>query len=364
MRLYNVQCLRFLAAAAVLIGHTQHESAARLSPPWFFWGAGVDVFFIISGLIMYVQSSEAFGRPGAASEFIRHRLQRVVPIYWIFTALMIASTLLLTAHIDHKQTSAPHITASFLFFPWPNEFGKLHPILGVGWTLNYEMLFYAIFGASLLFRRGILVLLSAFAALLVIGAVSPAGAWPLRFWGAPIILEFLFGIGLGAAYLRGMRLSLSAGVALAFAGVAALLVIRYLGFKDETWRFATVGLPALMIAAAFTLTPQPSDKKGWIGWMVLAGDASYALYLSHPFTINVVKLAMQKAGFAQPYLFFGVATAASIAASIVIFLVVEKPIIAFFKARRKAPLLNKSDEVGAMTEIAVASSAPSGSSTP
>ena len=94
-RLDSLQILRFFAALLVVIGHTQHALLERLGAAagrYAFvpldWGLGVDVFFVISGFVMYYLMHDRFAQAGATATFLRRRVVRVVPMYWLFTTLV------------------------------------------------------------------------------------------------------------------------------------------------------------------------------------------------------------------------------------------------------------------------------------
>jgi hypothetical protein len=89
----------------------------------------------------------------------------------------------------HRNTySAESIIASCLFVPWPRLDGVMQPVIGQGWALNYEMLFYAVFALAVLARRRVAV--ASVAALLAAatrarprGSISASRRWersPLR----------------------------------------------------------------------------------------------------------------------------------------------------------------------------------------
>src|SRR5271165_2363031 len=91
--LRSIQILRALAATLVVVGHSIHDSSfvaertgrTAIDFPYFDWGFGVDIFFVISGFIMIYTTSELFGQPGAASTFFKRRLVRIAPLYWLLT---------------------------------------------------------------------------------------------------------------------------------------------------------------------------------------------------------------------------------------------------------------------------------------
>nr|QQZ51582.1 acyltransferase [Phenylobacterium glaciei] len=178
--LANLQVARFLAAIMVLVHHLELELATpRLNSPFrdpvgIEWSIGVDVFFMVSGFIMYLLSRQRFAEPGYAAEFLRRRLVRVVPLYWLFTGLMIASILASPGAVNHADLSAGRVLGSYLFFPWPRAGGDIYPILGLGWTLNYEIEFYLAFTLALCLplRRGLTGLVGAFLLACLVGPFS------------------------------------------------------------------------------------------------------------------------------------------------------------------------------------------------
>jgi exopolysaccharide production protein ExoZ len=114
---------------------------------------GVDIFFVISGFIMYFVHRGDFARPGMVKRFFLRRLVRVVPTYWLLTTLTVVGLVLLPGLFNSRTTDWGWITASYLFVPWQSPAGDISPPVGPGWTLNYEMYFYVIFGSLLLMPR-------------------------------------------------------------------------------------------------------------------------------------------------------------------------------------------------------------------
>src|SRR5690606_35064881 len=101
---------------------------------------GVDLFFVISGFIMVHVSRNQFARPGAPLDFVRRRLVRIVPLYWTMTTLMVAVVLLLPQSVDTATADPRQWIASYLFIPFERASdGMMRPVLGLGWSLNYEM---------------------------------------------------------------------------------------------------------------------------------------------------------------------------------------------------------------------------------
>ena len=341
-RLYGLQMLRFFAAFSVLLGHVMHEALSFAfggteSPAIFAqnnFGAGVDVFFVISGFIMFYISDGKFGQPGAQRAFLTRRLIRLVPLYWLFTLLMLLATVVLPAQLAHSQLNLGHVLASFLFIPWPDSTGLAHPVLGLGWTLNYEMFFYVVFSLALLLpqRLGLLAITGFFVGLTLINALVGPTQTQIAFWTDPIILEFLLGIGLAMLAKSRLQLSTPIAVLLLVTGIAGIAFAPMLGLGGPYSRFIVAGIPASLIVAAavFGLRETP---RGIAKALVLGGDASYALYLSHPFSINVVVLAWAKLHLGSPWLFIATAVVCAIAGAVVLHFAIERPLLGWLNAR-------------------------------
>lgn len=332
--LINVQVLRFFAAALVAFAHVGVEvgNAARRTGRSFEeiglidWGLGVDIFFVISGFIMYYMMHGRFGEAGAPLDFLRRRIIRIVPLYWITTALMLAAILAAPQLINNGGLDLKHIIASYLFLPWPRADGELFPLLSLGWTLNYEMLFYALFAVALLLPRkpALIALLAAFVALIAAGLTVPDGVFMLKFWGNPMIGEFLMGIAVAALFLDGRRLSAGAAIGLVVGGIALALIFFQTSAYETVSRLFTGGIPAVLIVAAAVLGPSLADTRP-ARLLALGGDASYALYLTHPFTIKLFGVVGTKIGLPLPAI-YALGFIMTVLVSVAVHLAVEKPI--------------------------------------
>jgi peptidoglycan/LPS O-acetylase OafA/YrhL len=324
-RLHNVQLLRFFAAFGVLVSHTADLLLSDRSIIWDVdWTGGVDMFFIISGFIMYYLAHDAFGQPGAAKAFLLRRLIRIAPPYWLFTTLMIVTALVFADQVRNATLEPAQIATSYAFIPWPRGDGKLNPILSQGWTLNYEFFFYAMFSLALLFRRGIWLLAASFIALVLAGSWIPQSWFIGWFYSDPMILEFLFGIAIAALYLSGFRLVRWQAVLLV--GMGAMLFTAQLSpYFGLFGRLVDRGGPALLVCAGLMLLPDP-QRPGRVGRALrLGGDASYTLYLSHAFVVNAVVLVGARIWTGTPWLVFAAAIAAALLVAVVVYRVIERP---------------------------------------
>ncbi|GJD89796.1 hypothetical protein BHAOGJBA_3328 [Methylobacterium hispanicum] len=358
-----IQILRGVAALTVAFGHAQHDAKVQsLKLGGDFeriftlpWGAGVDLFFVISGFIMVYSSERLFARPEAAGHFLGRRLVRIVPLYWLFTGLYLALLIRAAATEGKVLPATADILASFAF--WPTDAfgdGIPRPILTLGWTLNYEMFFYGVFALFIGFARGraVLGVAGVLAALVLLGALVPAGLpGPLGaaafFWTRPILIEFALGMGLALLLRASVRLSAPACGALVAAAVATLAWDPMgSGHQALDWttpndvlRVVGWGVPAALLVAAAALGPRwRRAGSGGLGTRLAArlGDASYALYLSHPFVIFGFRKAWVAAGLHDRLGYWPMLAASLVLACAVALLfhhLVEKPLTTWLQAR-------------------------------
>jgi len=344
-----IQILRGLAALLVVIGHAIHETQvmgsalgrAPLDGSLLRWSTGVDIFFVISGFIMVYSSTQLFERPGGWRSFLWRRFVRIVPLYWLLTTLLLLGALVAPRLLNVPIDDWRHVLASYLFIPSLRAPGEIRPVMALGWTLNLEMFFYVLFACTLALpmRWAVPVLTAILALLAGIGLALEPTQVQLAFWTQSIILEFAFGCLLALAYLGGLRLGAPAALLLACAGMAGLVQWSALadGQLPDALRW---GVPALMIVAAAALYRGASAERGsssrLLGLAVLLGNASYSLYLVHPFALRPLRnLWTQLVGGALPLTaYVVVATAASCLIALLLYRYAEQPLLRVMRGRR------------------------------
>jgi exopolysaccharide production protein ExoZ len=228
------------------------------------------------------------------------------------------------------------ILKSYLFVPARHPFdGDILPAYTLGWTLNYEMFFYLIFGLALFSRRMIprlACLGAAFTALTVCGAIAqPSGpAWST--YTSPLLLEFAAGVALAVARQSlTSRLGATAGTMFIAAAVGWLGVVFMHG--APLGRVIAYGVPASLIVAGATML-EPLARQRISPAFLLLGNASYSIYLAHPFgqrawfTFARHFLAGPANSFAQISIIVAGELLFGIAAGIVSWFVVERPLLA------------------------------------
>lgn len=289
-KLVGVQILRGIAATAVAWHHLLEISSYLKygwhPPDWLIrlGAAGVDVFFVISGFIM-VFVNFAPGRdcstPGL---FLLKRAVRIYPFYWCCCLLMLG--LKLVGFYRSVNTGSAFVLNSLLLLPLHKTY-----LIGVAWTLVYELYFYLLFALTLPLRSVKLSVLGTAALILVVYALAPfAPLESLRiFLGSPIVFEFCFGMLLGWYVTR--REAAPHATSALVVGMGALIVATLLIPAPNTnglvgmQRVLGWGLPAVLcVWSAVHWAPAASRLTRSA---ILVGDASYAIYLTHVFVMVV-----------------------------------------------------------------------------
>lgn len=267
----NLQALRALAAIGVVVFHVGLLPATSL--PFTIGAAGVDLFFVLSGFIIAYSSSRD------ARQFLVRRLIRILPAYWIATAIAALFVLQAMSPTD----TFDWLVQSLFYLPGP---GGRPVLIFVAWTLVYELVFYLLYWVALRAgtRRAPVV---AIAMLLVLGLVPVPGLpgpWPL-------LLEFVLGVCVYLA-IDNLSGSVGKGVGLWVAGAGLLalpLLAQLTGYNpDEYQSIARVlvwGLPATCIVLGAVL----AEGEGLAirsRAVLMLGAASYALYLLHPVAVG------------------------------------------------------------------------------
>jgi peptidoglycan/LPS O-acetylase OafA/YrhL len=358
----SVQILRAIAALAVLLYHICIESATRLGPdnllPRFDAGAaGVDLFFVISGFVIVYSSASLFGRGGAPRVFFERRLMRIVPLYWAATAAAILCFVVLKYKGSVADLTFEYIAASLLFIPYQRSDGLMLPVHILGWTLNYEMFFYAVFAFALAARaRAAVVGVTAlFAAMWLANVWLGPFPQPFAFWCDAIILEFGLGAFIGLACLEGWRMPRAFGFALIIAGTVAFLASAHPLFAGLP-RLVRWGIPAGAIMTGIVLGQLGREGGRAARFLAALGDASYALYLVHLLVILVLASAVVRLHIVFGPWGFAYAAAlavASIAAAVLVHRWFERPVMAALRAHGiGAPSAAKAETAAAHSRLA------------
>jgi exopolysaccharide production protein ExoZ len=330
-KLESVQVLRAIAAILVVVHHQVDVEAryGRGHPllTGFIGGFGVDIFFVISGFVMfYVGAHKAAGLE-SAKRFMLARVARIAPLYWFYTLLFAGMVLLFQKFFRTSDPIDLMRVIKSLFF-WPQD-GAL-PLIHQGWTLNYEMLFYLLFSLSLFFlsKRRVPILIVALLCLVSIGTLLPDGQHKAVVVAtSPLLIEFILGMLIGRLFISAFIIPYPVALIGGVAGFAALFAFssacRY--DSDLSQRFLMWGLPSAAIVLAATQMERSRSMN--LPWLAAVGDASYSLYLSHTFVLPVVGRLWNKYGIASSVVFLGVVLGACLLVAFMSYRWIERPAI-------------------------------------
>jgi len=279
--------------------------------------SGVDLFFVLSGFLIYgslIRRSQAF------PAYMRRRVERIYPAFLAVFAIYLA----ISVAVPHRsKIEGPlHVVQNLLLLPGIFD---ITPIITVAWSLSYEMFFYLVVPA--------LVTLLALRSRSRRWRVTFIGSFALCYWlyclrygGHPRLLMFCGGMLLCEAVqarIKGPPDTLAA--VLAIAGLLAMLTPR-------------LQVPALFVAFPFLCLA--CFNGGWLSrlfsWtpMRWLGNMSYSYYLMHGLALQAAFMLVDVSSF---WLGLPVMFAWTLLPSALLFLLVERPFSLVEKpARSKA----------------------------
>jgi exopolysaccharide production protein ExoZ len=282
-KLGNIQILRALAAAGVILFHIVgnaklhgiHVSIFSLFGT--FGNMGVDVFFVISGFVMAESRNRA---PLSATSFLARRLLRIVPLYWALTLFYYALGSFVPELFTNLNLDPNWLFASLFFLSGGLGFGS--PILGQGWTLEFEMLFYLIFSMTLSLNRKLYRYSIIFFVTIIL--VSTVGV-------SSIIIEFSLGIIANMTFtLLRKRPNIGIGFVL-FSPIILFIIHNYIPGSPN--RVIEYGIPSYFLVCGLAMMKQSDNRL-----MLRLGSASYSAYLFQffaiPFMFKLSDLAILK----------------------------------------------------------------------
>jgi peptidoglycan/LPS O-acetylase OafA/YrhL len=285
----SIQILRAIAALSVVYSHCTSGGDYKFPS---MGGFGVDIFFIISGFIIgYIVSRNT-------EHFMVKRIIRIVPLYYIATLLMTFTVLLLPHFIHSTTVSVSGFIKSILFIPGPENRG--FPILGQGWTLNFEMFFYLITFLCILAVKNekyiIITCVSVLTIFVIVLNIIKPNIYLLNRYQTGLFPEFIYGLLLycgygyyGKKHTSNISNKMNGKVILKIVALIGLAVISYayLVFRDVYHftifhnRNIAVGIPAFVLVSALLLLENTIGDNKFVRIGIKLGEASYAMYLFH-----------------------------------------------------------------------------------
>jgi exopolysaccharide production protein ExoZ len=306
-KLWSIQYLRFVAAFGVIVCH-----ACGATPhPFAFGAVGVDLFFVISGFVMW---HGAAVKPQTPARFWSRRIRRIVPLYWTSIAAVVVLVHVFGVLPLGGSDEVGPVVKSLLFIPYYNSNGSMGPVVSPGWTLNFEMFFYGVFGVALFLpaKYRFWFLSAFFLGLWWCGQHYASDSVVISNYLKPICLEFWFGVAAAAATLR-FRAPGWTGAGPMLLGVVLMWAPGHYADADAAARLTIAAGCAALVLGVVGL--EAAGKLPRIGWLNYGGEASYALYLAQIFGFEAVRpLIAGWPGPAKALAFAAAALAAGFAA--------------------------------------------------
>lgn len=331
--LVTIQYLRAIAAVGIVVFHAMDMTAMKSHFPPAIGELGVDIFFVISGCVIVMITAESDRGP---LSFWLQRLIRVVPLYWLYTTVvLVALALMPQLFFNGRDFNWVYIAKAYFFIPAVNPtIGGITPVFSLGWTLYFEMFFYFLFGLCLLLR-GVTRRVAALAAVIVVLVAinrfripfDPSANPIFATWTSPQLLEILAGAGIAMVAPRLMTLPVALGPALLAIGAACAWIGRDPVRLFNIW----TGAAAIAIVMG-ALVLERVARKYPIRPLLFLGDATFSVYLAHPFAQRVAYLAFVAAtggATAIPFgigIYFAVMLIAGLVGGVLNYVLLERPL--------------------------------------
>lgn len=332
-----LQWARAAASIPVAAFHTYERVRKQSIDPGVFdafrFGyLGVDLFFVISGFIIFYIHAQDINRPDRVNLYLFKRLTRIYPIYWVLFAIALALSFGFPNMGDGPPLDFANIVRCALLLPNPDG-----QIVGLAWTLVYEISFYAAFALLILNRRVGLVFVGIWALLIL--TLRFGGRADFGYFNSFLSLRYVeFGFG-AAVFFLSRRFRLPWGLPIAALGVLLLffggLVSPAIAaiLKDDVGHILAPGLLAALVIFG-CVTARTSLSHTWLGrTMTALGDASYSIYLFQWLIGAVIDKAYVKLGLHTPVTDMLLAPfmfTAMIVGGYVIHLLLERPLMDLF----------------------------------
>lgn len=288
-RLHEIDLLRFVAALMVLLFHFSFsrgqsgvDYAPMLGPVTQYGYLGVDLFFTISGMVVFMSL------PGRSTrQFLISRVSRLYPAYWVAVTLT-TFTVVVTGASGRGRVGLGEYLANLTMFP---QLANVSYVEGVYWTLWSEWRFYALLiGFAVVgitaarthwFMWGWLAAGAALEILPIPGSAANAMALVVQ----PLYCHyFIAGMALYLIYRSGLTwklavLLLASCVNAVFQGIRHAHEIAPIDDRLNPWVVAAV---IVAIFAVMTLVATGALNRLRHPKFVTLGLVTYPLYLLHP----------------------------------------------------------------------------------
>lgn len=264
----GIQMLRGIACIFVVLCHTKLTNIGS-------WG--VDIFFVISGFMLMYST-----RSGSKHFFLK-RVKRIIPLYWFMTIVTSVLICVAPSLFNSYEFTWEYLLKSLLFIPYRHS-EIVQPVYGLGWTLNYEMFIYIIFGMSMNFSykyRAVITIIACTAFTIAGGELQECF---IKYYGGGVLMEFAAGIVLYYVIDRHIgRINLYLGTGMV---IVSFLLFIIAGDKSI---YLNLMFASMAFIGAWKIGETLSVNNIVVKSMVSIGNASYCIYLTHVYAVRLVE---------------------------------------------------------------------------
>jgi len=346
----SLQAGRAFAALIVVLYHLGKAIAADkyygiegFSIPFSFGDSGVEFFFVLSGFIILSAHRGDIFKPHKLKQYIMKRLIRIYPTYWM---IFIPIFILAISSIELRD-SVPHdfsiIMKSLLLIPQDKNVvgGTGAPVLGVAWTLQYEIIFYFLFSMLILNKW---LSIGVGVAVLVLGVYASyiediTESYLFEFLTKDYMLLFVMGMIASIAHKKN-NISIKQSYCYIYSGAIFFILISLdkvmqLNFLID-WKILLYGFSSGLMIYGFVNAEDNGNAIGSHKWLQVLGDSSYALYLMHYPLISILckfslLLGMNEFGYLGAAVVYIIILCLCLVSAVVFHLYAEKPIIKYLR---------------------------------
>ena len=293
-RINSLQAARFFSAAFVSLFHFS-VIWKKLDPTIFNVGFWIRLFFCISGFVVMLSTQN----PQKKRHFFTRRLIRLAPLYWILTIGTFLFAQFLPEIIGYRPTVS-QLLKSMFFIPFTRSALKsdsvLRPLVGLGHTLQVEVMFALIFTLCIHINhklRGILAS-AVLVVFIVIGFAFDFTSPFLKFyidgnmlsWGSFILGILCYHL---LSYLAEKHISIKQAPSLAIPAALIILSVFVPQIFYSHLNLATIYTLqyigfffVIIFVVMYSFWNLPTSQ-----FFIKLGTASFSYYLIHYFLVSV-----------------------------------------------------------------------------
>jgi len=334
---YSLQAYRGIAALLVVLFHLggtiasdKYFNIEYFSVPFSFGHYGVQLFFVLSGFLIFKIHKKDFSKPDRLSTYYRKRIIRIYPVFIIIFFLVY-----LVAYFSSLRDTLPldivTILKTILLLPQIQP-----PVITVAWTLQYEVLFYTIFSLFILNRYSVYFVVAIF---IYVGLVYTNTSNNIYIDMLQNVNIYLFIFGMITAFMSDryysyVRLFMMGGGIL----TVFLIIDSWINHNLTDYKIILAGLASSLLVYAGVIKERSGFSFKKYKFIVLTGDASYSLYLLHTVVISALlkiftMLGIIKLGIIGALFSFILILFFCIFVAIVFHKIIEKPLLKYLHKR-------------------------------